>query len=90
MPVMENHENLPEELRNKEKVVFGNLSELLTFHQSSFIKELEECEDTPESLAEVFLKSVRRLLLFHLTDVFTSHLFNTVFLNYSNILVSIC
>lgn len=56
---MVNREDLPEELTNKELVLFGNLPQLLTFHKSTFIGELEKCETSPELLAETFIKSVR-------------------------------
>lgn len=55
---MMNSESLPEELKDKEIVVFGNLEQLLSFHKTIFIDELEKCETSPELLADVFLKSV--------------------------------
>ena len=51
--------DIPEELKNKEKIIFGNLNQLLTFHKNTLIKELEKCENAPEKLPGVFMKLVR-------------------------------
>lgn len=50
--------DIPEDLKTKEKVIFGNLPQLLTFHKSTFLKDIEKCENSPEKLASAFLKSV--------------------------------
>ena len=55
---MNNHPNIPEEVKGKEKVIFGNMRELLTFHKENFAKEIAKCDNTPDKVASLFLKSV--------------------------------
>lgn len=59
---MNNHTNIPEELKGKEKVIFGNMRELLTFHKESFVKDLAKCDNSPDKVASTFIKSVSRFL----------------------------
>ena len=61
---MVNHEDLPADLKQKENIIFGNLPQLLTFHKTTFIKELENCENAPDTLAEIFLKSEKKFQLY--------------------------
>ena len=55
---MNSHPHLPDELRGKEKVIFGNIRELLTFHKELFAKELNQCEEAPDQIAALFLNTV--------------------------------
>ena len=50
--------DMPTELKSKEKVIFGNLPNLLTFHKNTLLKELQKCESAPEKLPNVFIKAV--------------------------------
>ncbi|EDO43753.1 predicted protein, partial [Nematostella vectensis] len=52
--------DLPEELKGKERMVFGNIKQIYEWHKT----ELEKCEDAPEKLASVFLKAERRLQMY--------------------------
>ena len=39
----------------KENIIFGNIREILDFHQSVFLKHLEVYEDVPEDMGHVFV-----------------------------------
>ncbi|XP_032241354.2 triple functional domain protein isoform X5 [Nematostella vectensis] len=56
--------DLPEELKGKERMVFGNIKQIYEWHKTVFCRELEKCEDAPEKLASVFLKAERRLQMY--------------------------
>ncbi|XP_065656254.1 triple functional domain protein isoform X8 [Hydra vulgaris] len=55
LPSMNKRTDIPDDLRGKEKVIFGNIPSLLHFHKI-FIKEFEPCNAVPENVASVFLK----------------------------------
>ncbi len=46
---------LPAPLRGKEETVFCNLEEILSFHQGTFLKELEKYEAMPEDVGHCFV-----------------------------------
>jgi len=50
--------DIPDDLKERERIIFGNLSDILTFHKGTFIQELQKCENQPELLPTVFLQSV--------------------------------
>ena len=54
---MNKRSDVPDDLRGKEKVIFGNIPNLLSLHKV-FIKELELCSTAPENVASVFIKFV--------------------------------
>ena len=56
-------DDIPAELQGRERIIFGNLSDILEFHKGTLIKELQECQSTPESLPSVFLQSVSKFFL---------------------------
>uniref|UniRef100_A0A3Q4M868 DH domain-containing protein n=1 Tax=Neolamprologus brichardi TaxID=32507 RepID=A0A3Q4M868_NEOBR len=48
--------DLPQDLRGKRTVVFGNLEKLLDFHSQFFLKELEACSKHPLRVPHCFLR----------------------------------
>lgn len=56
-------EDTPAELQGRERIIFGNLTDILDFHKGTLIKELQECLSTPEILPSVFLQSVSTISL---------------------------
>lgn len=51
--------DVPQGLRGKRSVVFGNLEKLLDFHSQFFLKELEACWKHPLRVPQCFLRHVR-------------------------------
>lgn len=48
--------DLPQDLRGKRSVIFGNLEKLMDFHSQYFLKELESCCNHPLRVAHCFLR----------------------------------
>uniref|UniRef100_A0A3Q2PBP2 Kalirin RhoGEF kinase b n=1 Tax=Fundulus heteroclitus TaxID=8078 RepID=A0A3Q2PBP2_FUNHE len=48
-------EDIPPGLTNKEDVVFGNIQDIYEFHNSIFLKELENYEQLPEDVGHCFV-----------------------------------
>ncbi|XP_075442516.1 pleckstrin homology domain-containing family G member 4B isoform X3 [Ascaphus truei] len=48
--------DLPQDLRGKRNIIFGNLEKLYNFHCQYFLKELEHCIDCPLRVSNCFLK----------------------------------
>ncbi len=51
--------NLPAALQGKETIIFGNVEEILHFHKTTFLKELEKYETMPEDVGHCFVTWVR-------------------------------
>lgn len=51
--------DLPQDLRGKRSVIFGNLEKLVDFHSQYFLKELESCCNHPLRVSHCFLRHVR-------------------------------
>uniref|UniRef100_A0A3B3X7X6 Uncharacterized protein n=1 Tax=Poecilia mexicana TaxID=48701 RepID=A0A3B3X7X6_9TELE len=51
--------DLPQDLRGKRSVIFGNLEKLLDFHSQFFLRELEACWKHPLRAPHCFLRHVR-------------------------------
>ncbi len=51
--------SLPAALRGKEAIIFGNVEDILAFHKSTFLKELEKYETMPEDVGHCFVTWVR-------------------------------
>ncbi|XP_061613288.1 puratrophin-1 isoform X2 [Phyllopteryx taeniolatus] len=64
-PEME-REDLPQDLRGKRFVVFGNLEKLLDFHSQFFLKELEACWKHPLRVSQCFLRHQEQFSLYAL------------------------
>ncbi|XP_026874451.2 uncharacterized protein plekhg4 isoform X1 [Electrophorus electricus] len=54
-PEMERRD-LPQDLRGKRSVIFGNLEKLVDFHSQYFLKELESCCNHPLRVSHCFLR----------------------------------
>ncbi|XP_042332155.1 pleckstrin homology domain-containing family G member 4B isoform X3 [Sceloporus undulatus] len=54
-PEME-RDDLPQYLRGKRNIIFGNLEKLYDFHCQYFLKELEHCIDFPLHVSHCFLR----------------------------------
>ena len=48
-------EMVPTPLRGKAETIFGNLEEILAFHSTIFLKELEKYESMPEDVGHCFV-----------------------------------
>ncbi|KAL4646931.1 pleckstrin homology domain-containing family G member 4B [Arapaima gigas] len=48
--------DLPQDLRGKRSIIFGNVEKLCDFHSQYFLKELEGCAHTPLSVSSCFLR----------------------------------
>lgn len=50
--------DLPQDLRGKRSIIFGNLEKLYSFHQRHFLTELERCRHRPLAAGRGFLRHV--------------------------------
>ncbi|KAJ0056757.1 hypothetical protein NL108_015595, partial [Boleophthalmus pectinirostris] len=78
--------DLPQDLRGKRSVVFGNLEKLLDFHSQFFLKELEACWKHPLRVPHCFLRHQEQFGLYALysknkpkSDALLSHHGNAFF-----------
>ncbi|KAG7481800.1 rho guanine nucleotide exchange factor 40-like [Solea senegalensis] len=58
--------DLPQDLRGKRSVVFGNLEKLLDFHSQFFLRELESCWRHPLRVSHCFLRHQQQFALYAL------------------------
>uniref|UniRef100_A0A674MLT1 Rho guanine nucleotide exchange factor 25 n=1 Tax=Takifugu rubripes TaxID=31033 RepID=A0A674MLT1_TAKRU len=56
--------NIPEDMKGKDKIVFGNIHQIYDWHKDYFLGELEKCVAEPERLAQLFIKHERRLHMY--------------------------
>ncbi|XP_069075741.1 triple functional domain protein isoform X2 [Pleurodeles waltl] len=57
-------DGVPDDMKGKDKIVFGNLHQIYDWHRDFFLGELEKCLDDPEKLAPLFVKHERRLHMY--------------------------
>ena len=57
LPLLE-RTDVPQDLRGKRGVIFGNLEKLYDFHGHFFLRELEACQTEPLGVARCFLRHV--------------------------------
>lgn len=57
LPLMDRLD-IPQDLRGKRGVIFGNLEKLYDFHSHYFLPELEACPREPAMMARCFLRHV--------------------------------
>nr|XP_009301619.1 uncharacterized protein plekhg4 isoform X1 [Danio rerio] len=57
---------LPQDLRGKRSVIFGNLEKLVDFHSQYFLKELESCCNHPLRVSHCFLRHQDQFSLYAL------------------------
>ncbi|XP_059189938.1 rho guanine nucleotide exchange factor 25 isoform X1 [Centropristis striata] len=55
---------IPEDMKGKDKIVFGNIHQIYDWHKDYFLGELEKCIAEPERLAQLFIKHERRLHMY--------------------------
>ncbi|XP_030052459.1 rho guanine nucleotide exchange factor 25 isoform X2 [Microcaecilia unicolor] len=55
---------VPEDMKGKDKIVFGNIHQIYDWHKDYFLKELEKCLQDPDRLAHLFIKHERRLHMY--------------------------
>ncbi|XP_076012921.1 rho guanine nucleotide exchange factor 25 isoform X2 [Genypterus blacodes] len=57
-------QGVPEDMKGKDKIVFGNIHQIYDWHKDYFLQELEKCVNDPDSLAQLFIKHERRLHMY--------------------------
>ncbi|XP_047667452.1 triple functional domain protein-like isoform X2 [Tachysurus fulvidraco] len=57
-------EGVPDDMKGKDKIVFGNIHQIYDWHKDFFLGELEKCLDDPNRLAPLFIKHERRLHMY--------------------------
>lgn len=55
-PLMNQLDDVPQALRGKRGVVFGNVENICDFHTGQFLEALQDCQDDPGRVAEVFIQ----------------------------------
>ncbi|XP_077185291.1 rho guanine nucleotide exchange factor 25 isoform X4 [Paroedura picta] len=55
---------IPEGMKGKDKIIFGNIHQIYDWHKDYFLKQLEKCPEEPDLLAELFIKHERRLHMY--------------------------
>uniref|UniRef100_G3TSK0 Kalirin RhoGEF kinase n=1 Tax=Loxodonta africana TaxID=9785 RepID=G3TSK0_LOXAF len=54
----------PEDMRGKDKIVFGNIHQIYDWHKDFFLAELEKCIQEQDRLAQLFIKHERKLHIY--------------------------
>ncbi|XP_038645443.1 kalirin-like isoform X1 [Scyliorhinus canicula] len=52
---------IPDDMKGKDKIIFGNVQQIYEWHKNYFSGELEKCLQEPDHLAKLFIKHERRL-----------------------------
>uniref|UniRef100_A0A6Q2ZJM2 non-specific serine/threonine protein kinase n=1 Tax=Esox lucius TaxID=8010 RepID=A0A6Q2ZJM2_ESOLU len=55
---------VPEDMKGKDKIVFGNIHQIYDWHRDFFVGELEKCLEDNDHLPELFIKHERRLHMY--------------------------
>ncbi|KAH0504387.1 Kalirin [Microtus ochrogaster] len=55
---------VPEDMRGKDKMVFGNIHQIYDWHKDFFLAELEKCIQEQDRLAQLFIKHERKLHIY--------------------------
>ncbi|XP_047204756.1 rho guanine nucleotide exchange factor 25 isoform X2 [Girardinichthys multiradiatus] len=55
-------QGVPEDMRGKDRIVFGNIHQIYDWHKDYFLGELEKCVSDPDSLAQLFIKHALTVL----------------------------
>ncbi|XP_028991624.1 kalirin isoform X3 [Betta splendens] len=55
---------IPDDMKGKDKIVFGNIHQIYDWHRDFFVGELEKCLEDNEHLPELFIKHERRLHMY--------------------------
>ncbi|XP_060080270.1 uncharacterized protein LOC132559667 [Ylistrum balloti] len=57
-------DDVPQALRGKRNVIFGNLEKIYHFHRQMFLREVEICENNPFQIAQYFLMHASQFYLY--------------------------
>ncbi|MFT7811725.1 triple functional domain protein isoform X1 [Arapaima gigas] len=57
-------DGVPDDMKGKDKIVFGNIHQIYDWHKDFFLGELEKCLEDPDRLAPLFVKHERRLHMY--------------------------
>nr|XP_019597809.1 PREDICTED: rho guanine nucleotide exchange factor 25 isoform X4 [Rhinolophus sinicus] len=57
-------QGVPESLRGRDRIVFGNIQQIYEWHRDYFLGELQRCLKDPDWLAQLFIKHERRLHMY--------------------------
>ncbi|XP_029769168.1 triple functional domain protein [Terrapene carolina triunguis] len=57
-------DGVPDDMKGKDKIVFGNIHQIYDWHRDFFLGELEKCLEDPEKLGYLFVKHERRLHMY--------------------------
>ncbi|KAM6979893.1 rho guanine nucleotide exchange factor 25-like [Aplochiton taeniatus] len=57
-------QGVPEGMKGRDKIVFGNIHQIYDWHKDYFLGELEKCVGEPDRLAQLFIKHERRLHMY--------------------------
>ncbi|XP_062265355.1 triple functional domain protein-like isoform X3 [Platichthys flesus] len=57
-------EGIPDDMKGRDKIVFGNIHQIYDWHKDFFLGELEKCLEDPDRLGPLFLKQERRLNMY--------------------------
>ncbi|XP_049739654.1 rho guanine nucleotide exchange factor 25 isoform X4 [Elephas maximus indicus] len=57
-------QGVPENLRGRDRIVFGNIQQIYEWHRDYFLQELQKCLEDPDWLAQLFIKHERRLHMY--------------------------
>ncbi|XP_010879932.2 rho guanine nucleotide exchange factor 25 isoform X2 [Esox lucius] len=57
-------QGIPEDMKGKDKIVFGNIHQIYDWHKDYLLGELEKCVAEPDRLAQLFIKHERRLHMY--------------------------
>ncbi|XP_051271762.1 rho guanine nucleotide exchange factor 25 isoform X2 [Dicentrarchus labrax] len=58
------NQGVPDDMKGKDRIVFGNIHQIYDWHKDYFLGELEKCVGDPDSLAQLFIKHERRLHMY--------------------------
>ncbi|XP_038608456.1 rho guanine nucleotide exchange factor 25 [Tachyglossus aculeatus] len=57
-------QGVPETLRGRDRIIFGNVQQIYEWHRDFFLLELQRCLLDPDWLAQLFIKHERRLHMY--------------------------
>lgn len=57
-------QGVPESLRGRDRIVFGNIQQIYEWHRDYFLRELQQCLKDADWLAQLFIKHERRLHMY--------------------------
>ncbi|XP_072009143.1 triple functional domain protein isoform X2 [Engystomops pustulosus] len=57
-------DGVPDDMKGKDKIIFGNIHQIYDWHREFFMGELEKCLVEPERLAPLIVKQERRLHMY--------------------------